>query len=245
MDQISLLKKLGFTEYEARAYLSLAKLGSVSVREVVRDSKLPRNKAYEALQRLEEKGKVVSMPLSPKVYKIVDPEVFNDEIDNMKKRVEDLIKIIEQPKTKEYKEFFWILKGRKSIHDKFALENSKVDKELLICHNISKSYPKNIRAIKECVERGVKVKIITLYEERCADSYKIWKKAGAEIRFFNQKRFGALQRISVFDSKKASMVIGSPEIKSHEDQIMLWSESKILANMLKNYFNTLWKQSKK
>ena len=57
MDSIKLLRRIGMTEYEARAYLSLARLGPSTVREIVLESKLPRNKAYEALQRLEEKNK--------------------------------------------------------------------------------------------------------------------------------------------------------------------------------------------
>ena len=55
MDGIKTLKKLGLTEYESRAYLSLARLGPSTVKEIVLDSNLPRNKAYEALQRLETK----------------------------------------------------------------------------------------------------------------------------------------------------------------------------------------------
>lgn len=245
MDQINLLKKLGFTEYETRAYLSLAKLGSSTVREVVQDSKLPRNKAYEALSKLEEKGKIESIPVSPKKFRIIDPEAFNEEIDNLKKGVSDLIKLVEQPKIEEYKEFFWITKGRKAIHDKFAIHNLKVKKELLICHKISKSYSKNIKTIKEAIEQGVKVKIITTYDEKETDAYDIFKKIGAEIKFYDEKKYGKLLRISIFDGKNASIVIGSPEVRSHEDYIMLWTESKIFANMLRNYFLSVWGSGKK
>jgi len=94
MDQLKTLQKLGLTEYEARAYLALARLGPSTVREIVLESKLPRNKAYEALQRLEEKNKVVSLPVSPKKFKITGIEFFKDEIRDMNNSLDEMAKII-------------------------------------------------------------------------------------------------------------------------------------------------------
>ncbi|OVE75126.1 hypothetical protein BVX95_00085 [archaeon D22] len=244
MKEAQILKKLGFTEYETRAYLSLAKLGTSTVREIIEDSKLPRNKAYESLQNLEAKGKIVLVPVSPKKYKIVNPEVFNDEIDSMRKEVDSLIKLIEKPKINKHEEFFWIIKGKKEIHNYFAAENSKIEKELLICHTISNSYFKNIKSIKQCIDRGVKVKILTPHNQKLSETYNLLKNMGIEIRTYDEKKYGTLQRISIFDNNSASIVIGSPEVKSHEDYVMLWTESRIFSNMLKSYFLSIWNSIK-
>ena len=58
MDNLQLLRKLGLTEYESKVYLALATLGPSTVRDVVRESKVPRNKAYEALDNLVKKDKL-------------------------------------------------------------------------------------------------------------------------------------------------------------------------------------------
>jgi HTH-type transcriptional regulator, sugar sensing transcriptional regulator len=50
------LNKLGLTNGEARVYLSLLKLGSAKVGEIVKDSAISYSKVYDVLQRLSIKG---------------------------------------------------------------------------------------------------------------------------------------------------------------------------------------------
>jgi len=244
MDKIKLLRKLGLTEYEARAYLSLAKLGPSTVREVVFDSKLPRNKAYEALQRLEEKNRVVSIPLSPKKFKIINPEMFKEDAEDINNSIKSLFKLINQPKASEFKEMFWIIKGKKAIEEKLAIQNTKVKKEILSCNNLSKTLYKNIRTMKKAVERGIKVKMICTFEKNKIKTYKEWLDTGAKIRVFDNKLFGPLlPRISILDNEIARLTIGEPEVKKEEDYITLWSKSKAFSQMLKNHFMNVWKNS--
>jgi HTH-type transcriptional regulator, sugar sensing transcriptional regulator len=50
------LNKLGLTNGEARVYLSLLKLGSAKVGEIIKDSTISYSKVYDVLQRLSIKG---------------------------------------------------------------------------------------------------------------------------------------------------------------------------------------------
>lgn len=244
MEQLKLLQKLGLTEYEARAYLSLARLGPSTVREIVQESKLPRNKAYESLQRLEQQNKVISLPVSPKKYKITNPENFKDEVVDLTDSVNSLIKLIEQPKTIEFKDLFWVIKSKKAIEEKLAIQNTKVKKEILSCNRLSKILYKNIRTMKEAVDRGVKVKMICTFEKNKINSYQSWLSTGAEIRIFNEKMFGPLlPRISIMDGEIARLTIGTPEVKNEEDYLTLWTESRVFAKMLKNHFLNMWNNS--
>lgn len=56
VDTIALLCELGFTEYEARAYLSLVRAGSLNGYEVAKASGLPRANVYGVLDRLLVRG---------------------------------------------------------------------------------------------------------------------------------------------------------------------------------------------
>ena len=58
MDMVALLQELGFTEYEARAYLSLVRAGSLNGYALAKASGLPRANVYGVLQRLIERGAV-------------------------------------------------------------------------------------------------------------------------------------------------------------------------------------------
>lgn len=244
MDFIKLLMKLGYTEYEARAYLSLAKLGPSTVREIVMDSKLPRNKAYESLQRLEQKNKVISLPVSPKKFSIVNIEKLKEEVRELNHSIDSLIKIVEQPKSIEFKDLFWVIKGKKTIEEKLAIYNSKSKNEILSCNKLSKILYKNIRTMRDAVKRGVKVKMICTFEKNKISSYKEWLSTGAQIRVFNDKMFGPLlPRITVIDGEIARLTIGDPEVKKEEDYITLWTDSKAFSLMLKNHFLNMWKNS--
>lgn len=245
MDEIKLLRKLGLTEYEARAYVSLARLGPSTVREVVLDSKLPRNKAYEALQWLENENRVISLPVSPRKYKIADPELFKEEIKELNTSVDALIRLVEQPKETPFRDLFWVIKGQRAIEEKMAAQNAKSKREVLSCNNLSRPIPKNIRIMGEAVKRGVRIKIICNFDENKVPSYREWMKTGAKIRVLNTKRFGPLlPRISVFDGEIARLTVGKPEVEKEEDYLTLWTESKVFARMLKNHFMNMWKNSK-
>lgn len=245
MDPLALLRKLGFTDYEARAYLALAQLGPSTVREVVEESKLPRNKAYEALQRLEFKNKIAALPVTPKKYKIVNAESFKDEIKDLNNSIDNLIKAVQNPKKSELKDLFWIIKGKKAIQERLALENTKVKKEIVACNNLSTHLYKNLRAMEQAIKRGVKVKMICIFDEKRTNIYKEWLEIGTQIRIFDQNKFGPLlPRIGVFDGERARLTIGEPEVKREEDYITLWTESKAFARMLHTHFMTMWKECK-
>jgi Sugar-specific transcriptional regulator TrmB len=51
------LKKLGLTEYEARAYAALVGLGEATAREIHEASRVPRTRIYDILRDLGGKGK--------------------------------------------------------------------------------------------------------------------------------------------------------------------------------------------
>ncbi len=244
MDSLKLLKKLGFSDYESRAYLSLCRLGPSSVKEIVIDSGLPRNKTYEALQKLENKNYVMVLPISPRKYKITNPELLKEEIKHMDNAVNDLIRIVEQPKNLEYKDLFWVIKGRKAIIEKLAIEDEIVREEILSCSELNKIIYKNIRIIKEKTKKGVKVKFITPFDKRNIDVYNAWIDAGVEIRIFDEKKFGTLlPRMTILDKTKGRITIGIPEVKNEEEYVTLWTESRAFCNMLRNQFNNMWKQS--
>lgn len=56
---IQQLKNLNFNEYEAKAYISLVKLGTVTAYQVSKDSGVPRARIYEILDVLVGKGIVI------------------------------------------------------------------------------------------------------------------------------------------------------------------------------------------
>ncbi|HWL26066.1 MAG TPA: helix-turn-helix domain-containing protein [Ureibacillus sp.] len=74
---IQQLKYMNFNEYEAKAYISLVKLGTVTAYQVSKDSGVPRARIYEILDVLVEKGIVIKEEIDESIqYSPLPVDVF-------------------------------------------------------------------------------------------------------------------------------------------------------------------------
>jgi DNA-binding MarR family transcriptional regulator len=74
-DIVELLQQLGFSEYEARAYLALLQRSPLNGYELAKTAGLPRANVYAVLQKLEDRGAVVRQESPDGVrYAPVDPQ---------------------------------------------------------------------------------------------------------------------------------------------------------------------------
>ncbi len=245
MNHVTVLGKLGLSEYESRAYVSLAKLGPSTIKRIVADSNLPRNKAYEALQKLEFKNLAQSLPVHPRKYQLINHGLLEDQVEDMSNSVQELIKLIQSPKEQHPEELFWVLKSKAAIIEMLSEENNSAKSEVLMCTRLSTMHYKNMRTIGAAVKRGVNFKIICIYNPAKKEIYQSYLALGAKIRIFNSAAFGQLlPRLSVFDGRKARLTIGRPEVNSDEEYLSILTESKAFCNMVRNYFLSMWGKCK-
>ncbi|MEM3943013.1 MAG: helix-turn-helix domain-containing protein [Thermofilaceae archaeon] len=71
---LDVLRRLGLSDYEARAYVALLTMGQLTPAEVSSAANIPYTKTYEVMRRLERKGWVVVVSKSPLIYAPVKPE---------------------------------------------------------------------------------------------------------------------------------------------------------------------------
>lgn len=82
-ETIALLQELGFSEYEARAYLALLQRNPLNGYELAKVSGLPRGNIYMVLQKLEERGAIVRLDMpSGARYAPVGPSELTKRIGN-------------------------------------------------------------------------------------------------------------------------------------------------------------------
>src|SRR5438046_4369822 len=78
--------KLGLTEYEARIYVVLTKMGPRNASEISFLGKVPRPKTYGAIRGLESKGLLRIVPGKPERYMAVSPnDVLVPLVDKLNK----------------------------------------------------------------------------------------------------------------------------------------------------------------
>ncbi len=77
---VSDLQRLGFSEYEARTYLSLLRTQPATAYEISKQSGLPRANTYGALENLTKKRAVQPISENPVKYAPIDPSTLLDRV---------------------------------------------------------------------------------------------------------------------------------------------------------------------
>ena len=94
---IKALRKLGLTEYEAKAYIASIELGEAEALEIARRSGVPRTRIYDILSRLESLGLIQRLLGSrPAVYIPIPPEKTLESLKN--KLVEEISQALDRLK---------------------------------------------------------------------------------------------------------------------------------------------------
>ncbi len=117
---ISQLSSLGLTQSEARAYVSLVRLGRSPARAIHEDSGIPRSKVYEALSDLEEKGYIkTAMGVKPVQFIATGVEAVIGDLEekalHCSGEAKRMLKALETSRVEKPEEFAWALQGRDQV----------------------------------------------------------------------------------------------------------------------------------
>lgn len=141
-DIIENLMRLGMSQYEARAYVATLVLGEGTIKEISDESKVPRSRAYDVMERLLEKGFVEVGNTNPRCYRANDPaEVFGHILECMERARDEVVKALEAiGSTAERRENpIWTIKGEWAIDRKVA-ELMRLAKREIVIISIRNEY---------------------------------------------------------------------------------------------------------
>lgn len=174
MEILDTVKNLGFTEYEAKAYLALLSESPSTGYAVAKNSGVPRSKIYEVLESLTAKGDVIVSHGEPPLYRALPAK---DLIASRKAKAEENFAAAEQclerfERSASDRENIWNIAGRDAILKKVNECISAAEKRILI-EIWAEDFLNIESALKEAAKRGVKVSIIS-YGEIAADYAEIY-----------------------------------------------------------------------
>jgi sugar-specific transcriptional regulator TrmB len=169
------LMKLGLTEYEARIYVVLTKMGPRNASEISFLGKVPRPKTYGAIRGLESKGLLRIVPGKPERYMAVSPndvlvplvEKLNRETTECVSVVENLTMAFESSKyvytEKPYERYdLWSVRGRDKVYKRVQdmIGDAKVSVIFATTANgLVRLYKAHSEVLEKAADRGAKVKI--------------------------------------------------------------------------------------
>jgi len=229
----------GLTEYESKAVLSLIQKGSLQAPEISRNSGIPKTRVYDVLEKLEEKGLVVSLQGRPKKYQAIESEkIISKLLESKKKEFSEIelnaLKLKEKldfTGKQEEREHIMKVKHLNDFDRILEQEILKAKKSVIGFTEIKDKRNLLQEALAKAVEKKIKVKIIS-------NSKEIEKLLHEKIESKN-----SVHSLNAFviDDKKIVLGLDSfQEEKPHHHFAILYNKS--LAEAISNHFNEKWKK---
>ncbi len=155
------MSELGFTKYEACAYISLLQKYPVTRYELSKNSGVPRSAIYDVIRRLESYGAVSALSMQPEKYVPLPPNEFLKMIgQRYQQKIEHFQESLNEIDTKIELGQLWNITGYNNLISKSLEMIQSAESEIYL--SVWKSEFKEIeKELKSAIERGVKVVIFT------------------------------------------------------------------------------------
>lgn len=165
------LRGIGFTEYEAQAYIALLQENPATAYQVGKQTGLPRANVYAALDNLAKKGAVQPVTENPVRYAPVEPgELFRQlvqQLDAQCRRAADKLSRLGRQNGVEH---VWSIRGSETIRAKIS---AMIDAST--SHVWIKAHEELVRphrdALRRAAERGVQIVLILFGNPAVAAEY--------------------------------------------------------------------------
>jgi sugar-specific transcriptional regulator TrmB len=245
-DAKKVLREVGLTEYETRAYLILLERGVMTASEVSEHGGVPYSKVYETLNSLERKGWVEVERGRPSRY---FPKAPSEALEAARLRLEDMVNgwrgvvmgelqpLYEKRELLE-KPDIWILRGEFSILAKLREMLDIVKSELLIAvPGFAKPFvDASVSTLGQVRTSGVDVKVMVAGK---------WTEEELALLGDARVRDTLFGGGVIVDGKEALLFLGEADTKrSYSGLLVIWSNHIGLVKFAREYFQLLWDTAK-
>ncbi len=212
------LKLLGLTDYEAKAYEALVKLGKATAAQISKESGVSYGKIYTVLGSLEAKGLAKTVPEMTKKFVPTDPESL---IQLVKKKEQELrslkTSITELKKVYEFKEkdVVQMAQGKRNFY-KIIRAMKEPKKFKYTIKYLSEFQPEWARQDKQAIKKGIDVKSLARYDDETKKAVNKWFEIHHNIRKFDNKGVA----IDIRDTEVVITLLKSNVILSIKDEAL-------------------------
>lgn len=241
-DKITIiLKEMGLTDYEARAYRALLDLGVATASRVSEHAGVPYSKIYEVLNSLERKGWIETEADRPRKYY---PKPPTEALETTRLKLERRIKAWEKTVKEEVQPLYekreirekpdiWILRGENIALAKVSELLGKAKDEIMVAvPNITKNLiDVVVPLLEKLTENQVRV-LILLSRKKIDLKHLKFIERFADVRLRDNLFGGGV----IVDGKEAVLILGEEDKPS----LVIWSDHSGLVKFAREYFKSLW-----
>ncbi|NYT23248.1 TrmB family transcriptional regulator [Alcaligenaceae bacterium] len=154
------LQGIGFSDYEAKAYVALILSPNSTAYEISKAATIPKANCYTVLENLRKKGAVQAVSENPVKYVAVDPQkYFNQVAVSTQLRCEKLQDSLSRIAVLPQEELVWSLNDKNSVQIQIGKIIDSATDHLWIKASDTTLTPHK-EALREAVSRGVNVLIV-------------------------------------------------------------------------------------
>jgi len=239
--QINILKKLGFTEDEARIYHVLLVSKESTVGQLSRSINFSRAKIYGVIDNLLAEGAVVEGNKHPKSYYPVDPKEIAQrrvkEIESASKSAESDLSPLYKSKPVDYLETLTV--KDMEIFSQVATMCERADLSIDVIASILPSeMPRNVcRAFSDASGRGVKVRMLFPRKETTLDLSRL-------EGFFEIRLSPTMPPAGIILVDEKEFCVGGLDVPDSANMLLgMWMNQPELARLAKLIFDNIFDSS--
>lgn len=234
------LTKIGLNKNEQAVYLTLVRLKSGTVKDIVDASGIYRRTIYDALETLQQKGLVSFAILNKKMVFKADPKnllySLKDKENYVKSIIPKLLKIQPKQISKPQVEIFSGKKGwRTVIEEQVSSDFFAIGMGIKAWKILKYSLPQIVKKLKKRKNKGriLAHEIARPLYKKLRKEFPIWR---GEIRYLSKEYF-APSTTMIWNNKIS--------ISLHQEPpFIVVIENKEIAKAYINYFKLLWQIAK-
>jgi len=239
----TMLRDIGLTGYETRAYLYLLQTGVTTASQISENTDVPYSKIYQVLNSLEKKGWIETRSSRPRRYYPKPPvealEATRLRLENRMKSwrksvLEELQPLYDKREIRE-KPDVWILRGEFDAIAKLKELIANAENELMVAMPVlSKPLVSAVLpTLRKLVDANVRLFFMVSRGQNLnlEDLSKI-----GEVRVRDSMFGGGV----IADSREAFLILGEKK-----PSLIIWSDHLGLVKFAKDYFQHLWNTAEK
>ena len=203
-DYLADLKRLGFTEYEARIYIQLLRQNPATAYELSKSTGVPRPNTYNALEALSQRGAVLPVSENPVRYVAADPKSLMAAISRQTSNLcDDLSSRLDALAPHSDDQYVWTLRGDAAVQDKIDALIGQSRKTLFI-KGADQMLRRHKAALRKAAERGVEILIVLFGSD--ADEFRFSTNCRVYIHEANGVRMGTTDNLFTITADHDEMV---------------------------------------
>ena len=229
-DSLRHLQKLGFTEYEARAYVALIRKHPATRYQLSQNAAIPESKIYEVVRRLQDKGLISGIHATPPRFIPLEPEKLVAQLEQRTRESlqylrKNLPLLASQPAT----QWAWNIEGYDAALSKAReLITDTVDEIVAAMWHEEATLLAD--HLKTAFERGVALFFLA-YDDQCPIDFGTVKQHGYK-EDLEEQLADAHGRWIVLVADKTQVLIGQ-SLNQHATSV--WTNHSALTTVVRKY----------